>query len=663
MTEQILVAGQSVESAKKRTPAPQLGEAKPNSLPIRDYLEPLFVLITLVAIFGSLTLEALDADPTWVLMLNVISYIAGGTFGVIEGVKSLVEREINVDLLMVLAAIGAAIVDQWHEGAILLFLFSLSNVLQAYALDRSRKAITALMKLRPDTATVRRGNETVRIAVEELVRGDVVILQPGEMIPIDGRVIKGNSTVNQAAITGESMPVTKQIDDEVFAGTLNENGALDIEVTRLASESTLARIIDMVETAQSHKAETQRFLDDFEQKYAAFVIFATLGFIVVPPLLLGADFGKNFYDAMVLMVVASPCALIISTPASILSAIASGARNGVLFKGGAHLEKLAEIKVVAFDKTGTITSGNPGVTDVIPLNGLDAETLLQWVASVEARSEHPLAQSVVKSAKKRGLTLVEPSAFEALPGRGLRATYAGRDILVGSERLMTEMGIEVPDDVRYMRGQFEQQGKTVLLAAQQSGHLLGIVAVLDLPRPEASDLVKQLHRVGVKKVVMLTGDNRRVAKTIADSTGIDEYHAELLPGDKVQMIEQLKQQYGAVAMVGDGVNDAPALASADIGIAMGAAGTDVALETADVVLMSSELHKIPFAIGLSKKAQRIVRQNLAFSLGVIIVLVTLALLPFVDLHLPLGVVGHEGSTLIVVTNGLRLLFYRPPAGS
>lgn len=638
-------------SRPKTEPTPWLSQ---------DRLEPIFVVITLVAIITSLALEAMEASVSLILAVNLISYIAGGTFGTIEGWRSLMEREINVDLLMVLAALGAAVVDQWHEGAILLFLFSLSNVLQAYAMERSRKAITALLDLRPDTATVRRGTDTISVPVEALKVGDIVILQPGERIPIDGKVIRGTSYVDQATITGESMPVQKQIDDEVFAGTLNKNGALDIQVTRLASESTLARIIALVESARDHKAETQRFLDQFEQKYAALVIAATLLLIFVPPLFFGTDFSDNFYQAMVVMVVASPCALVISTPASILSAIANGARHGVLFKGGAHLEELAAIKVVAFDKTGTITSGNPGVTDIISLQGLSEEQLLQIIASVESRSEHPLAQSIVRSAKTRGITITEPTHFEALPGRGLVATYKEQSILVGSERLMREMNIPLPEAIADQRYQFEMEGKTVLFAGdQETCQLMGMVAVLDTPRPESYELVKQLHRVGVQKVVMLTGDNQRVAAAIAAAIGIDEYYAELMPEDKVEKIKTLTQQYGHVAMVGDGVNDAPALASASIGIAMGAAGTDVALETADVVLMSSELQKIPFAIALSKRARRIVWQNIAFSLGVIITLVTIALLPFIELPLPLGVVGHEGSTIIVVTNGLRLLFYRP----
>ncbi len=624
----------------------------------RERMEPILVGITLLAIITSLTIEALEGPARIILAVNVISYLAGGYYGVLEGINSLREKEINVDLLMVLAAAGAAIVDQWHEGAILLFLFSLSNVLQAYAMDRSRRAIQSLLDLRPDTANVRRDGSIEQAPVEELIPGDIVVLQPGERIPIDGKVSNGSGSVNQASITGEAIPVFKKVGDDVFAGTLNETGALDIEVTRPASESTLARIIKLVETAQGHKAETQRFLDTFEQYYAMAVIAFTALLIVLPPLVANVDFNDNFYQAMVVLVVASPCALIISTPASILSAIANGARKGVLFKGGAHLETMSRLKAVALDKTGTLTTGEPGVTEIVTVNGMSEDELLQIVASVEARSEHPLAQAIVRAAVRRRIEVVEPTDFEAIPGRGLQARFQGELVLVGSTRLMAERDVQLPDDLQQRQAALEAEGRTVLFAYQIPNHLLGMIAVADTPRPEAIELVRQLHAVGIEQVVMLTGDNEQAAATIAAATGIDEYHANLLPEDKVDKLKALREKYGNIAMVGDGVNDAPAIATASIGIAMGAAGTDVALETADVVLMSSELNKIPYAIALSKRAQRVVWQNIAFSLVVILVLVTAALLPFIHVPLPLGVVGHEGSTIVVVGNGLRLLAYR-----
>ncbi len=637
------------------------GEVEQRTLLNRERLEPLLVIITALAIGTSLLLEVMDASETLILIVNVISYLAGGYYGVLESLSSLREREINVDLLMVLAAGGAAIVDQWHEGAILLFLFSLSNVLQAYAMDRSRRAIQSLLDLRPDTARVRRNGETVEVAVDELVPGDIVVLQPGELVPIDGKIVNGAGSINQASITGESIPVSKTIGDEVFAATLNENAALDIEVTRPASESTLARIIKLVESAQRHRAETQRFLDTFEQYYAMIVIAATLALIFIPPLVSNIDFNNNFYRAMVVMVVASPCALVISTPASILSAIANGARKGILFKGGAHLETMSRIRAVALDKTGTLTTGEPGVTEIVPVNGLSKDQLLEIVASVESRSEHPLAQAVVRAAQKRNLTIEEPTSFEAIPGRGLQAQLHDKLVIVGSERLMIEREVDLPDELHQQQVTAESEGKTVLYAYEIPHRLLGMIAIADTPRPEAIELVRQLHAVGVEKVVMLTGDNPRAAAAVAEAAGIDEYHANLMPEDKVTKMQELREKYGYIAMVGDGVNDAPALAAASLGIAMGAAGTDVALETAEVVLMSSELNKISYAIALSKRAQRIVWQNIAFSLTVIAILVAVALLPFIQLPLPLGVVGHEGSTIVVVMNGLRLLVYQPHA--
>ncbi|MCC7450986.1 MAG: cadmium-translocating P-type ATPase [Anaerolineae bacterium] len=621
----------------------------------RERLEPTLVVITALAIAGSLLAEKLEAPALVVLVLNIISYIAGGWFGVQAGIESLLHKEINVDLLMVLAAAGAATVNQWREGAILLFLFSLSNVLQAYAMDRSRNAIKALLKLRPNEATIRQDGSLIVVPVESLNLRDVVVIRPGERFPIDGRVIDGESTVDQSPITGESMPVSKGKGDDVFAGTVNQNGSLDVQVTRPANDTTLARIIKMVEDAQGRRASTQRFLDEFEQKYAMFVIGAVLLFIFIPPLLPGGPtFNDNFYRAMVLMTVASPCALVISTPASILSAIANAARRGILFKGGAHLEQMATIKAIAFDKTGTITTGRPAVTEISTYNGVSRDELLRVAAALESRSEHPVAKAVVERARADALHVGEPDSFEAVPGLGVRGTVNGISTIIGNERLMEQEKLIIPADLMAERTQLESEGKTVLLVYQQGW--LGAIAVADELRPNAAEVLQSIRAAGVEHIVILTGDNERVAKAIARRVGADEMRANLLPEDKVTAVAALKEQYGPTAMVGDGVNDAPALASATIGIAMGAAGTDVALETADVVLMADDLSNIAYAMHLSRKARRVVVQNIAFSLGVIAVLVISAL----GFHLPLpfGVVGHEGSTIIVVSNGLRLLTYR-----
>ncbi|MBT3338615.1 MAG: cadmium-translocating P-type ATPase [Anaerolineae bacterium] len=611
----------------------------------------LTLLTALVAFIGTR-----NGMPTLTIaILYGVAYVAGGWYGVQASLDALREKTINVDLLMILAAIGAALIGQPAEGAILLFLFSLSNTLQSYAMDRSRKAIEKLLDLRPATATLKRGEKWIDVPIDELLLGDTVIVRPGERFPIDGSVTHGQSEVDQAAITGESVPVHKDVDDKVFAGTVNGTGALEIKVTRLAKDTTLARIVQMVEDAQSTKAQTQRMLDDFEQVYAIIVLAAAALLIVVPYFLLGEAFQPVFYRAMTWLVVASPCALVISTPASFLSAIANGARNGVLFKGGVHLEKTATLKVLAFDKTGTLTHGMPKITALIPLSNLDEDELLRLTAALEARSEHPLARSIVRSAHERDLNLPLSTSFRSVPGQGVEGKVEGKTLWIGNERLFEERGVAIPADVLSRARAIEDEGQTVMYA-YSAPEFLGLVAVADTLREDAVEMIKALKVAGIERVVMLTGDNPRVAAKIAERAGVDEYHANLLPQDKVTVLKTLQNKYGPVAMVGDGVNDAPSLATADIGIAMGGAGTDVAIETADVVLMSDDLQKIPFAIGLARRAKKVVWQNLVFALAVIVLLVVSAF--GANLALPLGVIGHEGSTVLVVLNGLRLLGYK-----
>ncbi|MEL7674758.1 MAG: heavy metal translocating P-type ATPase, partial [Chloroflexota bacterium] len=534
----------------------------------------------------------------------------------------------------------------------LLFLFSLSNVLQDYAIGRSRDAIRSLFALYPEEAHVQRGEQVVTVPIAEIQVGETVLIRPGERIPVDGVVVRGQTSVDQATITGESMPVEKGEGDKVFAGTLNQNGAIDVRVTQHASQSTLARIIHMVEEAQHRKAPSQRFLEDFEQYYALGVIAATALVLAVPWLLLGHGFHSSFYRAMVLLVVASPCALVISVPAAFLSAIAAGARKGVIFKGGAHLEQMSTIKVVAFDKTGTLTAGRPSVTDLVPASGVSVDELLRVSAAVEARSEHPLSRAVRQAAEARGIPLETVEEFEAVTGQGVGGALDGQIVRVGRLRFIEHCAGHPPADLMAAHDRLKAEGKTVLFACA-GGAWLGVIAVADRLREEAAALVSALHAAGVERVVMLTGDNERVGQNIAREAGIDHVYAELLPEDKARIMEELEREVGPVAMVGDGVNDAPALAAATVGIAMGAAGTDVALETADVVLMGDDLPTIPYAIKLSQRARRVVWQNIAFALSVIVALVIGTFL--IDLPLPMGVIGHEGSTVIVVLNGLRLL--------
>jgi Cd2+/Zn2+-exporting ATPase len=611
-------------------------------------------VVCLLFLLVGIAAQALGWPDGIAIAAFVLAYLAGGALAARTGLLALVRRELNVDLLMVLAALGAAAIGEWQEGAALLFLFSLSNALQAYALDRTRRAITALMDLRPDTATVLEAGGERRVPIEQVAVGQHILVRPGERLPLDGLVAAGRTTIDQAPITGESAPAPKEPGAPVFAGTINQEGAISVRVTKPAGESTLARIVALVEAARSNKAPTQRWLDAFEQRYAMLVIGATLLAIALPPLLLEEAFAASFYRAMTLLVVASPCALVISTPAAVLSAIASAARQGVLFKGGAYLEAMADLRVIALDKTGTLTTGRPRVTDVAALDGVADDEVLRLAASLERHSEHPIAAALVTAAGGRGLALAEPMAVQAAPGRGLCGLVEGQSVLVGNAGLFAEAGRPLPEPVLALMRRLQAEGKTAMTVA--NGHPLGVIAVADTPRPAAAGVIDRLRALGIRRMVMLTGDNQTVAEAVGRQLGVDEVRAELLPEEKAAVVAELARTEGRVAMVGDGVNDAPALATASIGVAMGAAGTDVALETADVVLMGDDLSKLAFAIGLSRRARRIIIQNLSFALLVIVVLIAATLAG--RMTLPLGVLGHEGSTVLVVLNGLRLLLER-----
>lgn len=591
------------------------------------------------------------------LIFYILAYITGGTYAARESLVALWNRTVEIDLLMVTAAIGAAVIGHWIEGGILLFLFSLGNALEHYAMGRTFRAVRALMDLTPDEAVVLRDGQEQRVPVAELRIGDIVVVRPGERISADGEVAAGQSSIDQAPITGESMPVSKALGDPVFAGTINGGGALEVRVTRLAHESTLAKIIKVVQDAQSQKSATQRFTDRFEGLYAMGVIAGSALYLIALTLLAGEQVGDAFYRAVILLVVASPCALVISTPASTLSALANGARQGVLIKGAVHLENLGTVRVVAFDKTGTLTVGKPEVTDVVPLGRMTADELLALTASAERTSEHPLSQAVVKAAQHKGLALRDSTDLQAIVGQGIEATVDGQRVLIGNDKLFEERGHTIPPEAVSAVATLRESGKTTMFAGllRDGGQItiLGVLGVADSVRPVARHVIHELRELGIRKTVLLTGDNDRVAQAIAAQTGIDDYRAHLLPEDKLRVIAELRREYGSVVMVGDGVNDAPALATADIGIAMGAAGTDVALETADIVLMADDLTRLPYAVELSRRTRRIIRQNLVFALSVIAILVTGTVLGMTTL--PVGVVGHEGSTIIVVANGLRLL--------
>ena len=616
----------------------------------------ILVLVTLLLMLGGLVGHHLPGFSHSVAnLLYVGAYLAGGISGVRASVTSLRAGRVDVDVLMILAALGAAIVDHPFEGAMLLFLFSLSNVLQGFAMYRTRSAIHSLMKLRPDKAHVRKGGQIVLLPVDQLVVGDVIVIRPGEHIPLDAVILDGESTIDESSFTGESIPVLKQRGDSVFAATINQTGAFEARVSKLARDSAVEKLIEAVEEAQSQKATTQRALDRYEQLYSIGVITFTAGLITIP-WALGQPFDQTFYRAITVMVVASPCALIISTPASFLSAIGGAARRGVLFKGGLQLEALASVRVVALDKTGTLTEGKPCVTDLrCNPDLIDDREVLRIAASIEAMSEHPLAAAIVREAEQREIGLSVCTDFKSMSGKGAMASLGERHFAVGSPLYIRSLGVRCPKGLEIQVEEFLSAGKTCIYLVEccsGSSRILGVIAVADVLRKSAVETVRRLKDLGIVRIVMVTGDHEKVARAIASQAGINEVYAGLLPGDKVKILTRLKES-GAVAMIGDGVNDAPALAAATIGVAMGAAGSDVAMETADVVLMGDGLDRIPFAIAASRKACHIVRQNLIFAIAVIGILAASAL--GLHLPLPLGVIGHEGSTVLVCLNGLRML--------
>lgn len=599
----------------------------------------------------------------------VLAYVAAGYDVARHALPALFRLRLDTDVLMILAALGAAILGEWAEGAFLLFLFGLGHAGEHYAMNRARHAIQSLADLAPKSARVWRDGQEMEVPVTDLHLGDIVMVRDGERIPADGRLVQGQSAVDQSPITGESMPVDKGPGDEVFAGTINGDSSLELEVTRRAEDTTLSRVIQMVAEAQSQKAPTQRFTERFSRLFVPAVLMSSVLVIVLPPLLGLTGWRDSFFRGMVLLVAASPCALVVGTPASILAGIAQAARNGVLIKGGFHLENLGALDALAFDKTGTLTRGQPEVTDVIVTPGQASlatdglwspEDVLSLAAAVESRSSHPLAQAMVGAARARGLALPDTGDLDAVGGRGVRSSIEGRTILIGNLGLFDSEGISVPDQIQATVASLEREGKTAVLvfgpAPDASQGFLGVVALADAPRQTARTALRDLGRLGIRKTVMLTGDNQRVAAAVARQVGLTDYRANLLPGQKVEAIKALTAEYGRVAMVGDGVNDAPALAQATVGIAMGGAGTDVALETADVALMADDLSKLPFAIGLGRATRRIIYQNLAIALGVILVLMTTSVTGL--LGLSQAVILHEGSTLLVVANALRLLRFK-----
>ncbi len=597
-------------------------------------------------------------------LLYALSYIAGGTTASLTAVAELTRGRLGVDLLMVLAAAGAAALGDWGEGAVLLFLFSLSNTLEAYAMYRTTRSIDALIRLRPREASRVRASDggEDRVPIEVLQIGEVVRVRPGERFPVDGEVTDGSTWADESTLTGESEPVGKSVGDPVFAGTINGRGSVLVRMTRAVADTTLERIVRMVREAQAEKTDAQRLVESWRGPYVAGVLLAAVIVFVGSWFLHRQGFADSFYHAMVILVVSSPCAVVVGAPAALLSAIARAARHGVLFKGGASLEMLGSVDTIAFDKTGTITRGRPSVAGVWADVGVDPDLMLGLAAAVERRSEHPLAAAVVAEADRRGLVAREVDDFETHTGEGVHAHLDGLWVGVGREALFASHDLPVPPDVAAAGDRFREQGRTALLIvlAGDGPTTGGVIALADLPRPDAAAAIGSLRRSGISQIVILTGDHERVARAVAREVGADDVRSDLLPAEKVVELRRLMNAGRCLAMVGDGVNDAPAMAAADVGIAMGGGGTDVALEVADVVLMRDDLRALSFAVWLGRRARRRVHQNLAFAFGVIGVL---ALSTFFGLPLWLGVVGHEGSTLLVVLNGLRLLWERPPSES
>lgn len=615
----------------------------------RGRLLMLLISGSLLGVGMLLEWSGLERVPAFVLALSTV---AGAWFVAPRGIRSARNLTLDMNFLMLVAAVGAAAIGEWAEGASVVFLFSLAQVLETYSMDRARNAIKALMDLSPTEATVKRDGKEETVPAAEVRLDETIIVRPGQKIPLDGEVISGRSAVNQAPITGESIPVDKEPGSEVFAGSINEQGLLEIRVTKLVADTTLARIIHAVEEAQASRAPSQSFVDRFSRYYTPAVVGLAVVVFLFPPLAGFGPWGMWFYRALAMLVIACPCALVISTPVSIVSGLAGAARAGILIKGGLHLENAGSVTTVAFDKTGTLTVGRPTVTDVLPLkDGLDEKGLLRLAAAIEQGSEHPLARAILTRASEQGIELPPATEFEALIGRGVRASVEGQILYLGNERLSHERGVCTPTSEETLL-RFEREGKTAVSITSEI-EPLGVIAIADKVRPEAKESIAALRALGIGHIVMLTGDNEGTARAVAAQLGIDDFRAGLLPDDKVEAIREMEAKGERIAFVGDGVNDAPALALATVGLAMGAAGTDAALETADIALMADDLSKLPLALRLSRRTLGIIKQNIVFSIAIKVVFLVLALGGWATLWM--AVASDMGASLAVIANGLRAL--------
>lgn len=621
-------------------------------LPERSFMEKYGALSIsfLFLIAGYVCKQVLGEEHVVTIVSYVISIIVGGYSLFIAGLKNLTRLTFDMKTLMTVAIIGAAIIGEWSEGAVVVILFAISEALESYSMDKARKSISSLMDIAPKTASVRRHGHEHIISVNDIVVDDIMIVKPGQKIAMDGKVIKGHSSVNQAAITGESIPVEKEVEDEVYAGTLNGEGLLEVQVTKLVEDTTIAKMIHLVEEAQGERAPSQAFVDVFAKYYTPIIMVIAALVAVLPPLVGGASWTEWIYQGLAVLVVGCPCALVISTPVAIVTAIGNAAKQGVLIKGGIHLEEIRKIQAIAFDKTGTLTKGIPAVTDVIEFQTVPE--LFAKITALEVFSQHPLAHAFIQKAKGENIDYKHYSieSFQSLTGRGIEGRVDGEMLYIGNKTMFAEKKIAFQHE-KCMQ-ELQSQGKTVMLIGTTE-EIVALVAVADEVRESSKKVIEKLHQLGLKKTVMLTGDSMATANGIGRQVGVSEVAAELLPEEKLTKIKELKKEVGAVAMVGDGVNDAPALAAANVGLAMGGVGSDTALETADIALMGDDLQKLPFLITLSRKTMRIIKQNIMFALGLKLIALLLVMPGWLTLWI--AIFADLGATLLVTLNSLRLL--------
>jgi len=615
----------------------------------------LLIISGITTVFTLISELFLGLPEIWAVALYGVAIIIGGIYPAKSAWKKLKRRKLSINTLLIVGFIGTIYLALWEEAAGLVVIFSLGEVLEAYAVNKARDSVRALVELAPREATVLREGREVRILADEVEIGDRVLIRPGEKIPVDGVVVSGTSTADQSTITGESVPVAKISGDEVYASTMNGRGALEIEVTKLAQDTTLSKIIELVANAQGDKGKAQRFSERFGEVYTPIMFVIAVLMVVIPTLFFGQPFDTWLYRALIVLVVSCSCSLVLSVPIAVVTGVGNAARNGVMVKGGSYMETASHIQVVAFDKTGTLTVGKPSVTDIVSVSDLSKEKLLGIAGALEKLSEHPLAEAILQEASKRNINLPGVEEFDTLTGRGAKGSINRTTYYIGSPRLFSELNVKLNQDQLKQIETLQGQGKTVTLLGT-ADLVLGLIAIADRPKENAKQAIQRLKTTGVKRIVMLTGDNRLTGEAIGRELGVDEVRAELLPEDKITAIKELQKKYGLVAMVGDGVNDAPALAQADVGIAMGIQGTDVALETADIALMQDNLDQLVYLIKLSRKTVAKIHQNIGFSLALVALLIVTALTGVMSLTT--GLLLNEGSALVVIANAMVLRKYQ-----